>query len=508
VAIGVDSVISTMPVNVSARTVDVSAGERHSERSLEVTVQTERSAGVGLLDEAIVEALAAAVRGPVILPGDASYDDMRAIQNGLIDRRPAAIVQCLGAADVVAVVNLARENNLLLSVRGGGHNVAGNSICDDGLVVDLSLMRGVQVNVAERRAYVQGGATWADVDHETQLAGLATPGGAVSTTGVAGLTLHGGMGHLRRKYGLSLDNLVSVDIVTADGQLRHASESENADLFWAVRGAGSNFGVVTSFEFKLHPVGPIVALSAVLYDIDDAVDILPRWQAFMEHAPDEISSICLFWSVPEGFPEELVGRPVFIVAGVHSGPAEKGQLAMQPLREMATPLLDMSHNEPYTAIQSSFDPFFPKGLYYYWKSTYLDTLDSATIDKLCSIAARRPSSMSDIAIWHQGGAMTSVDDAATAFGSRSATYMLSFESSWADRVNDEENIRWSREACASMQQHSTGGLYLNFAGFGEEKEALLRAVYGPSYERLVDLKTKYDPTNLFHMNQNIKPHAG
>jgi FAD/FMN-containing dehydrogenase len=351
----------------------------------------------------------------------------------------------------------------------------------------------------------QGGALWADVDRESQVFGLATPGGAVSTTGVAGLTLHGGFGHLRRKYGLSLDNLLSVDIVTADGCLRTASETENADLFWAVRGAGSNFGVITSFEFRLHPVGPILMLCAPLYALEDAPQVLAGWRAFMEEAPEEISSIAIFWSVPEGFPEEIVGKPIVIPAAIYAGAAEEGERILQPLRELATPIADLSGKEPYTAIQSAFDPFWPKGLLMYFKARYVDGLSDALIDELCRLAAERPSSMSPLALWHHGGAMRRVSADATAFGRRDAPYLVSFDAAWVDPRETGRNIVWAREGWAAMDRYSSGGAYLNFPGFGEEKEGMLRAAYGENYARLRTLKARYDPMNLFRMNFNILP---
>jgi FAD/FMN-containing dehydrogenase len=457
------------------------------------------------LDETTVQAFTARVHGQVIRPADPDYDAARTIQNGLIDRHPGLIVRCSGAADVVEAVNFAREHNLLVAVRGGGHNVAGNAICDDGLVIDLSAMRGVHVDPTTRAVRVQGGATWTEVDRETQLFGLAVPGGVVSTTGVAGLTLHGGMGHLRRKHGLSIDNLLSVDIVTADGRLRTASAEENADLFWAVRGAGSNFGVVTSFEFRAHPLGPAVMLCAALYALEDAPHVVPAWRDFMETAPEEVSSLVVFWSVPAGFPPEIQGQPVAIVAALYAGAAEEGERVLRPLRELATPVLDMSGALPYTAIQSAFDPFFPKGLLMYWKSLYVEELSDELIGDLCRLAADRPSAMSPIDIWHHGGAMHRVGADATAFGRRAAPYMLSFDSTWTDPHDTERNIAWTRAAWAAMHRYSFGGLYLNFPGFGEEKEDLLRAAYESNYGRLQTLKATYDPTNLFRMNLNIPP---
>ena len=454
-----------------------------------------------------VRAFASGLRGPLIRPGDPDYDAARAIQNGLIDRRPELIVRCSGAADVVDAVNFARTRDLLLAVRGGGHNVAGNAVCDGGLVVDLSSMRGVHVDPRTQTVRVEGGATWADVDRETQVFGLATPGGVVSTTGVAGLTLHGGMGHLRRKHGLSIDNLLSVDIVTADGHLRTASADENAELFWAIRGAGSNFGAVTSFEFRAFRLGPTVMLCAPMYALEDAPRVVPAWRDFMASAPDEVSSLVVFWSVPAGFPEDILGRPVVITAAVYTGAPEDGARILQPLRELAAPVVDLSAPMPYTAIQSAFDPFFPKGLLMYWKSLYVDELSDQLIADLCRLAAARPSPRSPIDIWHHGGAMRGVDAGATAFGRRDAPFMLSFDSTWSDPRETERNIAWTREAWAAMHRYSSGGLYLNFPGFGEEKEDLLRAAYGPNYERLQALKASHDPTNLFRMNLNIAPPA-
>jgi hypothetical protein len=457
------------------------------------------------LDEEVIQTFRANVRGPMLLPGDPEYDTVRAIQNGLIDRRPTLIVRCSGAADVIAAVTFAREHDLLLAVRGGGHNVAGNAVCDGGLLIDLSLMRGVHVDHTARTVRVQGGATWGDVDRESQVFGLAVPGGVVSTTGVGGLTLHGGMGHLRRKYGLSIDNLLSVDIVMADGRLHKASADENADLFWAVRGAGSNFGVVTSFEFLAHSLGPAVMLCAPMYAQEDAPRVVRAWRDFMTTAPEEVSSLIVFWSVPGGFPPEIVGKPVVIAAAVYAGPPEEGQRAVQPLRELATPIIDLSGSMPYTAIQSAFDPFFPKGLLMYWKSLYVEELSDPLIDEVCRLAAERPSSHSPIDIWHHGGAMRRVEAGATAFGAREAPFMLSFDSTWTDPLDTERNIAWTRQAWTDMHRYSSGGLYLNFPGFGEEKEALLQAAYGPNYERLRRLKAEHDPTNLFRMNINIAP---
>lgn len=459
------------------------------------------------LDREAVDALSQGVRGEVLLPGGDGYDDARAIWNGLIDRRPAVIVRCLGAADVVQAVDFARERGLLLSIRGGGHNVAGNAVNDGGLVIDLSRMRGVHVDPATRTVRTQGGATWADCDREAQLHGLAVPGGVVSTTGVAGLTLHGGVGHLRRKHGLSIDNLVSVDIVTADGRLRRASASENEDLFWAVRGAGSNFGVVTSFEFRAHPVGPTVAVGAVFYPQEDWATVLPAWRDAMAEAPEELSSLAIVWSVPPGepFPEEHHGKPVLVVAGAYAGPLEEGEKAVQPLRRLGTPLVDLSGPWPWVGLQSGFDAMFPPGELRYWKSRALADLTDEAIATIGEYAPTRPTPLTDIVIWHNGGAMARVGETETAFAGRDATFHVTAEASWTDPRQTDEAIAWARELWDAMGRHSTGGLYLNFPGLGEEKEALVRAGYGVNYERLAALKATYDPANLFRMNMNITP---
>ena len=466
----------------------------------------------GQLDEMTLDAEATqgfveGVRGAVLRPGDQGYDDARAIWNGLIDRRPALIVQCTGAADVVDAVNFARAQNLLLSVKGGGHNVAGNAVNDGGLVIDLSQMRGVHVDPKTQTVRAQGGATWGDCDRESQLFGLAVPGGVVSTTGIAGLTLHGGVGHLRRKHGLSIDSLLSVDIVTADGQVRRASASENEDLFWAVRGAGSNFGVVTSFEFKAHPVGPTVMVGAVFYPQEVAREVLPAWRDYMASAPDELSSIALFWNVPphEPFPPEHHGKAVLIVAGAYAGSIEAGEPVVQPLRELAEPLIDLSGPWPWLGLQSGFDALFPKGGLYYWKSRSFAELSDEAIDEIAGWAARRPTPLTDIVVWHHGGAMKRVGETETAYAGRNVPFDVTGEVSWTDPAQSDDAIAWGREFWAAMGRHSTGGIYLNFPGLGEEKEALVKAGYGVNYERLAALKATYDPTNLFRMNMNITP---
>jgi FAD/FMN-containing dehydrogenase len=442
------------------------------------------------------------------MPGNETYEETRQVWNGLIDRRPALIARCTGAADVIDAVNFARDNNLLVSVRGGGHNVAGAAVCDGGIMIDLSLMRGVHVDAQTRTARAQGGVTWGDLDRETQVFGLATPGGVVSTTGIAGLTLGGGLGLLRSKYGLSCDNLISVVIVTADGQLRVASADENADLFWAIRGGGGNFGIVTSFQYRLHPVGPTVMMCVCMYPLAEAERVLRGWRDFTESAPDEISTQAYFWGIPDvdGFPAESRNQPVVIVVAMYAGPADQGEQALQPLRTFATPLLDLSGQMPYRVAQSLFDPFLPKqDRYYYFKSSDLARLDNEVIDALVAMGHDRPAPSVLLAIWHYSGALRRVGEQETAFGSRNTPYLFSVDSIWDDELDSERIIAWSRDQIAAMQPYSSGGMYVNFPGFGEGGEAQVRSAYGANYERLAEIKRKYDPDNLFQMNQNIKP---
>jgi len=428
-----------------------------------------------------VEGLRQRLRGPVLTEEDPGYEEARGVWNGMIDRRPAVIARCAGAADVMDAVGFAGEHRLLLSVRGGGHNVAGNAVCEGGLVVDLSPMNGVRV---------------------------AAPGGVVSTTGVAGLTLGGGLGWLRRKHGLSCDNLRSVDVVTADGERVRASEERNPDLFWGLRGGGGNFGVVTSFEFELHEVGPEVMMVAVMYPQEEAEELITAWREFMEEAPEEVSSQAVLWNVPdaEALPEEARGAPVCVLAALHSGDPAEGERILRPLRELSDPVLDMSGVMPFTAAQSSLDRFYPKGdLRYYWKSTRLDRLDDEVIDAVAARGRERPSPRSHLILWHQGGAMSRVGTSETAFGDRGAPYTLTLDSTWADPARDRENVEWTREVWDDMQRFSERGLYLNFPGMGEEGEELVRSAYGDTYGRLAEVKARWDPNNLFRMNQNIRP---
>jgi FAD/FMN-containing dehydrogenase len=445
------------------------------------------------------EELQASLRGATLQPGDEGYDAARRVWNGMIDRRPAVIARCTGPADVIAAVRFARAHGLPIAVRGGGHNVAGNAVCEGGVVVDLAPMRGVRVDRERAVVRVAGGALLGDVDHETQVFGLAVPLGAVSTTGVGGLSLHGGLGFLTRKYGLTADNLVSADVVTADGQLLTADETHHPDLLWALRGGGGSFGVVTSFEFRLHPVGPEVWFLLTFYPAAEGRKVLEFFRSFMPEAPDELMAIAIYWNAPEDepIPEEHRGAPVIAVAGCWSGPLAEGERAMRPLREIATPIADLSGPMPYVAAQQLFDVDYPAGGRYYWKSLYLRACGDDVIEFMHNIAAERPTPHSTVELWSLGGAMARVRPEATAFFQRDSPWLLTIEANSHDPAGDAANIDWVRRHYDEAQRFSHGATYLNFAGFWEGGEALLAQSFGGNYARLQAIKARYDPENIF-----------
>jgi FAD/FMN-containing dehydrogenase len=456
-----------------------------------------------------VEEFGSTLRGELICAGDPGYEPALEIWNGMIDRRPALIAACAGPEDVVAAVNFARDNDVLLAVRGGGHGVAGHALCDGGLVIDLSQMRGVEVDPEGRTARAQGGCRLGHVDRETQRHGLATPLGVVTETGIAGLTLSGGIGHLRRKHGLSCDNLVSAQVVTADGSLLTASESENHDLFWAIRGGGGNFGVVTTFEYRLHPVGPEVFVCFVFYRAEDGREVLQSCDRYLADAPEDVSPIAFFGRVPEAeeFPPESHGQPYLTVLCLHPGDPADGERVLQPLREIAHPIADLSATMAFTDAQAILDEDYPDGWRYYWKSVNLPELSDEVIERLAAHAEAAPSPHSTIDIWYQGGAMARLGEDETAFANRREPYLIGIEANWEEHPGSDENVRWVREVFAAMRSHSAGGVYLNFPGFLEEGEQLLRDGYGRNYERLAEVKAKYDPRNLFRLNPNIEPRS-
>jgi hypothetical protein len=462
--------------------------------------------------EARVQELGDNLHGDLIRPGDPDYDEARAVWNGMIDRYPRLIVRPVTVEDVVAAVNLARENNILLAVRGGGHNVAGHGTVDGGLVIDLSLMKDVLVDPESRIARAGGGATIGDLDRATQQYGLATPMGVVTATGIAGLTLGGGLGWLRNKYGLSADNLISAQVVTADGRIITASQEENDDLLWGLRGGGGNFGIVTEFEYRLYPVGPDVAFTFVLHDSegDNMKKAIQFYRDYATTVPDEVSSLIASGIVPphpEVFPEYIHGRPFVLFGAMYAGPAEEGERLMWPLRDFGQPLIDFSGVMPYLEAQQVFDADYPNGMRYYWKSLNLTHLEDEVIDRFVKHARLQPSVFSTVDLWHIGGAVTRVSPEESAFNGRQAAFLLNPEANWENPADDEANITWVREFINDMREFSDGSRYLNFPGFQEEGDEMMRKAFGPQYARLTALKKTYDPTNLFSLNQNIKPNS-
>jgi FAD/FMN-containing dehydrogenase len=437
-------------------------------------------------------------RGEVIAEGDPGYDEARALWNGLVDKRPTVILRAADTDDVQAAVAFAREQRLQVAVRGGGHGVAGNALSDDAVVIDLSLLKGIEVDPAARTARAGAGVRLGELDRATQEHGLAAPLGVVSQTGIAGLTLGGGIGWLRRKHGLACDNLVSLEVVTADGRLVTASETENADLFWGLCGGGAGLGVVTSFEYRLHPVGPEVQLLFVFYPGEHAAEILDRLGEFMATAPEELSPLAVLGRVPdvEDFPEEAHGRPSVAILAPYAGPVEEGERVLAPLRELGDPIVDFSGPTTYVEAQSALDADYPDGGLYYWKSADLERLDGDVVERLVASAESAPGHHSTIDVWFHGGAMDRVAPDATAFGAR-PRYLIGVEANWDDPATSEANVAWAREAVAALQPFSSGGGYLNFPGLFEEGEELLRASHGSgNYDRLVALRKRYDPTGL------------
>ena len=452
------------------------------------------------VDMKAVSALESDLRGDLLFPSSEGYEPARRIWNGMIDRRPALIARCRGTADVIASVNFARDHDLLVSVRGGGHNVAGNAVCDGGLMIDLSGMRGVHCDPGTRRARAAGGATWGDFDAATQIHGLATTGGLISDTGVAGLTLGGGIGWLAPSYGLACDNLVSVEVVTAAGQVVTASAAENPDLFWGLKGGSGNFGVATSFEFQVYPVGPILFGGMTLYPLDEAEEVLHYFVGFMAEAGEKLGALAACTTTPDG-------QAVLALIGVYNGPVSEGEAALEPLRKFQKPLLDTFGPAPYRKIQIFFDAGAPPGLRYYWKSSFLDALPAEAITAVIGQAKARPSQNSKIFLEFLGGAIARVPREATVFDHRQSPNNLLIIGSWTDAADDAVNRTWTRETWSAMQPFASEGVYVNYLGTEiDEGSNRLSEAYGPGkYDKLVALKRKYDPENFFCMNQNIRP---
>ena len=460
------------------------------------------------IPEENLAALRAQLRGQALTPDDPGYLDSRTPYNAMHPDRPALVVRCTGTADVVAVVGFARDNDLEPTVRGGGHSVAGLSSSDGGFVLDLSPMRGVLVDPEARLARVQGGCVLGDVDREAQLFGLATPLGVASETGVAGLTLGGGYGWLRRKHGLACDNLVSAQVVCADGEVRTASADGDVDLLWALRGGGGNFGVVTSFTFRLHPVGPVVAFAGVFYPVAAAAEVLRGYRDYFASAPDEVSAEALSITMPAApdLPEPIHDQDCFLVGAVYAGDPDEGMRVLQPLRELATPLADISQPMPFSFVQSAFDPFFPRGtLRAYWKSAYMPELSDAVIEIVARRSAERPSALTFVDVYPMGGEIARIGAEESAFGERSAPYMVAVACNWADAGDDDANVAWVRDVWGELDALGTGSAYSNFSGPEDVSASGGRDAFGRNLDRLADLKARYDPENLFRKNNNIAP---
>ena len=451
------------------------------------------------LAEETVAAFKATLRGALLRPGDNGYDAARTLWNAMINKRPALIARCAGVADVINAVNFARTHDLLVAVRGGGHNVAGNAVCDGGLMIDLSPMKSVHVDPVRRTARAEPGVIWREFDHETQAFGLATTGGVIPTTGIAGLTLGGGIGWLMGQHGLSCDNLLSVDIVTADGRLLQASAAENPDLFWGVRGGGGNFGIVTSFEYQLHTVGQVLG-GMVIHPVERARDVLKFYREFTRTAPDALTSMAAFLTSPDG-------APVVALVVCYNGPLAEGEKILQPLRAFGPPVADHIGPMAYTALQSMLEAGFPPGLQNYWKSNFLKDLSDDTVAVMIDYFAQKPAPTSALVIEHIGGAVSRVGEDATAFTHRHAPYNLLIVGIWPNQADNDSNIRWVRQTWDAMQPFSSGAVYVNYLGqVADEGAERIKEAYGVAkYERLLALKKQYDPTNLFRLNQNINP---
>ncbi len=452
-----------------------------------------------------LEGLKGSFKGEIVLPSDGAYESARKIWNAMIDKRPAVILRCATTADVVSAVNFAREAGLPVAIRGGGHNIAGNAVCDDGIVIDLSQMRAARVDAAARRVTVEGGATLADFDAATQAHGLATPLGINSTTGVAGLTLGGGFGWLSRKYGMTVDNLESAEVVTAAGEVVRASASEHPDLFWALRGGSGNFGVVTRFEFRLHPVGPELLSGLIVYPIAAAKSVLQQYREFVAKAPDELTVWTVLRQAPPlpFLPEKFHGKGIVALALLYAGDPKTGEPLIEPLRKFGTPIGEHVGVQPYTAWQQAFDPLLAPGSRNYWKSHNFTTLKDGLLDAVVDSMGKLPSPQCEIFFGAIGGATTRPAPESAAYAHRETQFVMNVHGRWEDAAEDEHCIRWAREFFKASAPFASAGVYVNFLTADEGDR--VRAAYGPNYERLTQVKRKYDPENLFRVNQNIVP---
>ncbi len=469
---------------------------------LKVTTYT---GGETRLKPETIDAFRGTIRGTVLTADSPAYNEVRKIWNAMIDKRPALIVRCAGAADVIRAVRFAGEHKLLVAVRGAGHSIAGNALCDGGFMIDLSPMKSVRVDPKAMTARVEPGVTLGDMDRETQTFGLATPVGINSTTGIAGLTLGGGFGWLSRKYGLSIDNLVSADVVTAAGDLVKASESDNPDLFWGIRGGGGNFGVVTSFEFRLHKVGPEVLAGLIIHPLDGAKDVLRFYRDFIKKTPPEF--VCWFvlrLAPPLPFlPAEWHGKGILALAVCYSGDVKEGERVAKPLRDFGKPIADIIGPMPFVAWQTILDPLLTPGMRNYWKSHDFHDVSDGLIDALIAHARKIPDPQTEIAFAQLGEGVTKVPKDATAYTHRDAAFVMNVHGRWDNPANDAKCIAWARELFQAATPFATGGVYVNF--LTQEEQGRVKLAYGSNYDRLVKLKLKYDPNNLFRINQNILP---
>ncbi len=445
------------------------------------------------------------VKGNVVLPDDPRYDEVREIWNAMIDRRPAVIVQCAEASDVSHAILFARENGLEISIRGAGHNIAGNAVCDNGVMIDLSNMKNVRVDAQNRRAYVEPGATLGDFDQVAQIHGLATPVGINSTTGIAGLTLGGGFGWLTRKYGMTIDNLISAEVITANGNKIRTSETENPDLFWAIRGGGGNFGVVTEFEFDLHPVGPEILAGLIVFPFSQAKQVLTQYRKFVESAPEELNVWVVLRKAPPlpFLPENVHGQEVVVLAVFYAGDIAEGEKLIEPLRSFGDAYGEHIAAQPYVAWQQAFDPLLTRGARNYWKSHNFTELQDKALDAIAEFVGKLPSPQCEIFIGLIAGASNRVSADATAYYHRDAKFVLNVHGRWDDAAQDQICIAWAREFFQASAPYASAGAYVNF--MTEEEGDRIVGAYGANYDRLVKIKKQYDPENIFHLNQNIKP---